>query len=246
MRRATGGRNSAKGFTLGELLALMAILMVLSLLAIPAYNDYAEKAKFGEVIVASSPTKAAIDTCATGGDCIVNGAINLGLSGQALNGAALAWAYQMAYGYAFLGYGQESPYEAALQAQSAANQEATWGNPVQPAPFNPPGYYCLTQSGLCAQPAFPTAQLMQYMGLYSGPGGGMQTLPCVGTSGSCTAPTKYTASVSYDIFGNITATATTNGGLGSETYVLLPQYSGGHVDWIVSGSCQTRAGGPIC
>jgi type IV pilus assembly protein PilA len=238
-------RAAAKGFTLIELLAAMAIVALLAAIAIPAYNSYTTKAQFSEVVLATSPTKTAIDTCATDGECVVNNSISLAGGTTVLVGAALDWAYQMAYGYAYYNYGSLTPYAAAAQSQAFATQEEGWGNLVGPAPFNPPNYYCLIQSGLCAQPAFAAASLTQYMGLYTGAGAGVQTLPCIGMA-PCTPATKYVQSVSYDLSGNITATATSNGSLNGETYVLLPQYSGGHVDWVVSGSCKTRAGGVLC
>jgi type IV pilus assembly protein PilA len=241
MRRKKG----MAGFTLVELMVAVAIIALLAAIAVPAYNSYAAKAQFSEAVLATAPTKAMIDACGADGECVVNGSIYLALGSQTLTGNALMWAYEMAYGYTFFGYGALTPYEAAQQAQMWANQQEIWGAQVGPAPYNPPGEYCLIGSAMCSQPAFPAAQLMQYMGLYTGPGGGLMPLPCVGAA-PCSPSSKYAASVSYDITGNITATATNNGALNGETYVLSPQYSGGHVDWIVSGSCKTRAGGALC
>jgi len=76
-------------------------------------------------------------------------------------------------------------------------------------------------------------------------------LPCVGSVSDsvaeCSPPSKFVQAVTYNSFGVITATAVSNAqGLQGETFVLTPTYSGGRVDWSVSGTCLTRAGGALC
>ena len=52
-----------KGFTLIELMIVVAIIGILAAIAIPAYQTYTAKAKFSEVILATSGVKAAIEVC---------------------------------------------------------------------------------------------------------------------------------------------------------------------------------------
>jgi len=42
--------HSEKGFTLVELMVVVAIIGILMIVALPAYNNYATKSKFAEVV----------------------------------------------------------------------------------------------------------------------------------------------------------------------------------------------------
>ncbi|KAB7656718.1 pilin [Plesiomonas shigelloides] len=53
-----------KGFTLIELMIVVAIIGILAAIAIPAYQNYTKKAKFTEVVVATGPFKTAVELCA--------------------------------------------------------------------------------------------------------------------------------------------------------------------------------------
>ncbi|MDP2753850.1 MAG: prepilin-type N-terminal cleavage/methylation domain-containing protein [Nitrospirota bacterium] len=53
-----------QGFTLIELMIVVAIIGILAAIAIPAYQTYTAKAKFSEVVLATAGVKAAVDVCA--------------------------------------------------------------------------------------------------------------------------------------------------------------------------------------
>ncbi|ART82927.1 prepilin-type cleavage/methylation domain-containing protein [Oceanisphaera profunda] len=74
MRKLIGTRPSG-GFTLIELMIVVAIVAILATVALPAYQTYAQRARFTEVIAATGPAKTAIDICVqTGGsDCAAAG-----------------------------------------------------------------------------------------------------------------------------------------------------------------------------
>ena len=68
--------KNQKGFTLIELMIVVAIIGILAAIALPAYQNYTQKAKFSEVLNATAAAKTAVEICAqtvdtddTLGDC---------------------------------------------------------------------------------------------------------------------------------------------------------------------------------
>ena len=56
-------KKSQNGFTLIELMIVVAIVGILAAVALPAYQNYAKKAKFSEVVAAGTAVKSAVEIC---------------------------------------------------------------------------------------------------------------------------------------------------------------------------------------
>ncbi|WP_445426107.1 pilin [Alishewanella sp. HL-SH06] len=52
-----------QGFTLIELMIVVAIIGILAAIALPQYQTYTKKARFAEVVLAAQSVKSAIDVC---------------------------------------------------------------------------------------------------------------------------------------------------------------------------------------
>ncbi len=59
-----------KGFTLIELMIVVAIIGILAAIAIPAYQNYTKKAKFTEVVLAAAPYKIGVEECFQSGNVL--------------------------------------------------------------------------------------------------------------------------------------------------------------------------------
>jgi len=117
--------NTQKGFTLIELMIVIAIIGILAAVALPAYQTYTKKAKFTEVVLATSPAKIAVEIGVQTGialadlDGSAHGLVDLGASGY-LTSLATVNGVITATGHADL---DSRTY---ILSPSVANGKVTW------------------------------------------------------------------------------------------------------------------------
>jgi len=78
-------KQTQKGFTLIELMIVVAIIGILAAVAIPAYSNYTKKAKFTEVTQATQALKLGLETCFADQGTFIPASCGAGTNGVPFN-----------------------------------------------------------------------------------------------------------------------------------------------------------------
>ncbi|GAA3546685.1 pilin [Zobellella aerophila] len=122
------------GFTLIELMIVVAIVAILAAVALPAYQTYTKKAKFSEVIAATGSAKTAIEVCFQSGatNCTTAGTNAASGSVATDNVASVAVTGTEATGPWTVTATGKTPVESKtfVMLGTGANGRVTWDQPV--------------------------------------------------------------------------------------------------------------------
>tara|TARA_R110001592_G_scaffold97872_4_gene279961 strand:+ start:260 stop:667 length:408 start_codon:yes stop_codon:yes gene_type:complete len=84
-------KQRSQGFTLIELMIVVAIIGILAAVALPAYQTYTERARFSEVILATTPYKTALGIAIQSGRITALAGVSAGSNGIPPTAAATGW-----------------------------------------------------------------------------------------------------------------------------------------------------------
>jgi type IV pilus assembly protein PilA len=145
----TKAANKQAGFTLIELMIVVAIVAILAAVALPAYQTYTNRAKFSEVIAATGPAKTAIEICwqtsptasnaTSTGDCLsaASSAASTATNGQYVDSIAVSVAankFKIEVTSQNMNEGSVVPkYTIESDAVSAGNGAVNWNKSCSPA-----------------------------------------------------------------------------------------------------------------
>ena len=100
-------KRAQKGFTLIELMIVVAIIGILAAIALPAYQDYTVKSKVSEAVSVSAPARTAMGIACSEGNLVSASDTSLGFAT-----ASAAWKYTTSV----LGTGYASATSANVEA----------------------------------------------------------------------------------------------------------------------------------
>jgi len=132
--------KNQKGFTLIELMIVIAIVGILTAIAIPAYQDYAIRARVSEGLQLASSIKLGVSDTYASGTALAN-IDSLGTAGSSFDATNIVSGITVTNGVITITYVAAqvggTSFTVALTPTAQANGTLTWACAVSNASFNP-------------------------------------------------------------------------------------------------------------